>query len=265
MLVAAIVLVSATYAWFTASDRVTSSSVTARSGSDTAELQISAAGGEDFLAVEAAPITQVGGAAPDALLPVTTADLQTFLTATVTGPEAVYRPVEEGASLYHGRVYLRYAAQGTAPGSMDLYLDENALAALSAVGDSDLLNAARLGLVFDGADRVILSLSETGNAAADQVRNTWLNGAQVPDGSVLTTVNGAVTAVDDPSVPITDYMLSTAGGFSLPERPLCRLEPGAVCPVDVYFYLEGCDPDCSDAISFDAADLALSFYGVLSS
>lgn len=69
----------------------------------------------------------------------------------------------------------------------------------------------------------------------------------------------------DPAEPITDYIISSAGGFSLPSRPLCTLEAGAVCPVDIYFYLEGCDPDCSGAISFDAAGLALAFYGVLPS
>lgn len=36
-----------------------------------------------------------------------------------------------------------------------------------------------------------------------------------------------------------------------------------IYPVDIYFYLEGCDPDCSDDLSFDIADLHLAFYGVL--
>ena len=33
---------------------------------------------------------------------------------------------------------------------------------------------------------------------------------------------------------------------------------------NMYFYLEGCDPDCSDSVSYDEADLHLAFYGVLS-
>lgn len=32
-----------------------------------------------------------------------------------------------------------------------------------------------------------------------------------------------------------------------------------IYPVDIYFYLEGCDPDCSDDLSFDIADLHLAF------
>ena len=35
-----------------------------------------------------------------------------------------------------------------------------------------------------------------------------------------------------------------------------------IYPVDVYFYLEGCDSDCSDAITHNEADLYLAFYGI---
>jgi len=34
--------------------------------------------------------------------------------------------------------------------------------------------------------------------------------------------------------------------------------------VDIYFYLEGCDPDCSNSIQYSTVDLQLGFYGVLS-
>ena len=42
------------------------------------------------------------------------------------------------------------------------------------------------------------------------------------------------------------------------------MELGKIYTVDVYFYLEGCDPDCSDSVSFDQSELYLGFYGVLS-
>jgi hypothetical protein len=41
------------------------------------------------------------------------------------------------------------------------------------------------------------------------------------------------------------------------------LELNQIYAVDIYFYLEGCDPDCSDSVSLDGADLHLAFYGVL--
>ena len=264
LLVAAAVLVSATYAWFTNSNRVSTTLTTARSGNDDVELQISSTGGTEFTPVEAAPITQVNDADLTQLLPVTTADLEAFLTAAVTGPEAVYTQVEDGSRLFHGRVYLRCVAQEGQTGTMGLYLDDNTLSLLSGGGDSQLLNAARLGLVFDSGERYLFYLTQAHNPAGQQIRNTWLNGEQVPDGSVLTLEEGRVTAVADPSRPITDFMLSSAEGFLFPPAPLCTLVPGEIRTVEVYFYLEGCDPDCSDAVSFDAADLALAFYGVFS-
>ena len=41
------------------------------------------------------------------------------------------------------------------------------------------------------------------------------------------------------------------------------MQIGKIYSLDIYFYLEGCDPDCTDSVSFHTADLQLSFYGVL--
>ena len=45
---------------------------------------------------------------------------------------------------------------------------------------------------------------------------------------------------------------------------LLEMAPGRSYPVDIYFYLEGCDPDCSDDISYQGVELHLAFYGVQS-
>ena len=92
-----------------------------------------------------------------------------------------------------------------------------------------LLNAARLGLVFnnDYTSSVILRLSESQNASGQQIFNTVV-----------------------------------ASDMSVPQRPLCVMNLNQIYPVDVYFYLEGCDSDCSDAITHNEADLYLAFYGI---
>lgn len=41
------------------------------------------------------------------------------------------------------------------------------------------------------------------------------------------------------------------------------MELNRIYTVDVYFYLEGCDPDCSDGLSYQTADIHLAFYGVI--
>jgi hypothetical protein len=53
-----------------------------------------------------------------------------------------------------------------------------------------------------------------------------------------------------------------AQSIVLPEEPLFYMEMNCIYAVDIYFYLEGCDPDCSDSVSFNEADLRLAFYGV---
>ena len=49
----------------------------------------------------------------------------------------------------------------------------------------------------------------------------------------------------------------------LPEQPLLLMELNREYTMDVYFYLEGCDPDCTDDIWHNGVDLQLAFYGIL--
>jgi hypothetical protein len=90
-----------------------------------------------------------------------------------------------------------------------------------------------------------------------------LDGQELQEGSVLAWDGSAARAAEDPAVLIDDYIVTQDGGGA-PSEPLFKMELGRVYQVDVYFYLEGCDPDCTEAISFDGGELHLAFYGVLS-
>lgn len=128
------------------------------------------------------------------------------------------------------------------------------------------LNAARLGLIFgdQGTSRVIFYLSESSNDQSSQVRNTYLNGTKLGDQQVLDGSSGTVRQANDPSVSMDTYTIEMNGENTvLPEKPLLYMELNQIYPVDIYFYLEGCDPDCSDSISYHSVDLHLAFYGVL--
>ena len=61
----------------------------------------------------------------------------------------------------------------------------------------------------------------------------------------------------DPAIPIANVMAQAA------RTPIATMEQDKVYRVDIYFYLEGCDPDCSDGISQDMADIHLAFFGAL--
>lgn len=259
----------AAYAWFTSNRTVDTDRATVRSGSETVELQISSAGGNAFSGSAEADLVQVNAADRTNLMPVSTADLKTFVYCPASSGDraAAFQVVEDEKYYYHGRIYLRAVSEGEAVGSkMALYLDEGDEAGGKMVqaNSGGLLNAARLGLTFDGSHSVIFYLSDTKEAVNGQAGNTVLNGTLLGADQVLDGSGGAIQGAADPSVSISSYrIVMEDSAASLPAEPLIYMELNRIYMVDVYFYIEGCDPDCTDQISLNAADLHLAFYGIL--
>ena len=267
VIIAALALAFATYAWFTSNRAVSAGTVTSRTGDETLELQISETGGSSFRSVETAVIQQVNNWNSTQLMPVSTADLQRFVYAPVTseGMAKTFQLVENEDNYYHGRIYLRAEGSGWSAGSrMNLYLDQSD-GLLGQASSGQVLHAARLGLRFDDGTQTILRLEESSNPSSQRVYNTVVNGTVLGDGQVLSYQNGRVMPAADPSVPVSACTVTfDNNSIQLPAQPLLSMEFGRIYALDIYFYLEGCDPDCSDAINFDAADLHLAFYGALS-
>lgn len=256
---------AATYAWFTSNQAVSTTRASARTGEESLVLQISN-DGSTFSNVSSVAIAQVNQTSLTNLLPVSTADLTNFVYApsTVSDMAETFQLVDNESYYYHGRIYLRAMAQGLSSDTkLFLYLDQTD-GFLGKDVDGTLLNAARLGLLFnnDPSTAVIFRLSEAQNAASNQIFNTVVNGVTLGSGQVLSWNTGSVQAVADPSVPVTDYTVSFGSSMSVPSRPLCVMNLNQIYQVDVYFYLEGCDPDCSDAIAHNEADLYLAFFGI---
>lgn len=269
MLFVLVVLSVSTYAWFTANRIVSTDRANARSGSDALELQISSEGGTSFTGSKEAAILQVNRSSVTNLMPVSTADLKTFVYNSMTegNMATAFSTVENEAYYYHGRFYMRAVAEGRAPGAkMALYLDEdNEIGgALATAEKGMLLNAARLGMTFDGANPVIFALSKEESAEEYQIENTKLNGSLLGRDQVLGMSGGTVVGVKDPSIFLEDKMIVVEEErVTLPAEPLLYMELNKIYTVDVYLYIEGCDPDCSDSIEQHEADLHLAFYGIL--
>lgn len=269
MIIVLLVLSVSTYAWFTVNRIVSTDRATARSGTDTLELQISSAGGTSFKGLKEADILQVNHTSLTNLMPVSTADLKTFVYNPVSEGDmaTTFRTVENEAYYYHGRFYLRAEAEGRAPGAkMALYLDEEneVGAALAKAEEGMFLNAARLGMTFDGESPVIFALSEEENPTEYQVRNTKWNGTLLGDDQVLGMSEGVITGVKDPAIALSDRTIVMSDTHvTFPAAPLMYMELNRIYTVDVYLYIEGCDPDCSDSIGLQEADLHLAFYGIL--
>lgn len=260
-------ITAATYAWFTTNKQVSTSTATARTGDEKLELQISQSGGAQFADEETVSIVQVNQTDQKELMPVSTSDLVNFVYAPVTsdGDATAFRLVEQEENYYHGRIYLRAVGDGFADSErLALYLDQSD-GILAEDTDGMLLHAARLGLRFDSGTGMIFRLSDEENPQGTQAYNTVVDGKRLGADQVLSYQNGKVTAVTDPSVSLSDYTVTFSDtSIQLPEKPLLLMEWNKIYTLDIYFYLEGCDPDCSDSISFDQAKLHLAFYGVLS-
>lgn len=263
------VVVFFTYAWFTSNRAVSTNTVTARTDEENLELQLSSTGGSSFRDSQPASITQVNKTDAEYLIPVSTNDLQNFVYSPFTdsGMASSFERVQNEEYYYHGRVYIRAVGEGMDDGStMKLYLDQSD-GILGQKVSGQMLNAARLGLVFDEdySSEVIFKLSESQNASGQQTYNTVINGQTLGNNQVLSYTNGTVRADSDPSVSADGYTISFSDdSVDVPQNALLTMQLNKIYTVDIYFYLEGCDPDCSNSIQYSTVDLQLGFYGVLS-
>lgn len=258
VVITALVLTSATFAWFTANRKVGTDLVTTRAGTNTLSLQISRLGGDRFQPEPTFRVTLKALANP--LMPVSTANLASFVynPITVDDMAETFLPTQDESFYYHDTIYLRATGDGLPEDTkVDLYLDNTGTPIVESL-NGELLTATRLGLTFNGAAPVIFALSNVNEGNG----NTRLGGTDIGTGKVLSYEGGAVTAVNDPALSLTDAQVTTAG---LPgARALARLELNKVYTVDIYFYLEGCDPDCTnDKVSLDTAALNLGFYALI--
>ena len=177
---------------------------------------------------------------------------------TQDGYAESFLPTQDESLYYHDTIYLRALGDGMAQDTkMALYLDNTDKPVVES-SEGELLTAARLGLTFDGASPVIIALSDVNEG----VGNTRPGGVLLGDGQVLSYTNGTVTPVNDPAISLADAQITV--GTAVGKTPIATLELNRVYTVDVYFYLEGCDPDCtSEKVGLDQAALNLAFYGLL--
>ena len=262
---------AATYAWFTSNRNVSTNRI--ETSTDFSELTLYVKATSDSTYSGNVCELRFNGGSNMFLLPVSTADLQSFVYCPETVSDKAERFVRLTDSsdqdlFCYGAIHMRAELSGGAPAStrVAVYLDQSddfGLLAEKAGEDSLLLNAARLGIAVHGEPDTarIFYLSDENNADHQQVLNTVVDGRLQPEGIVLRSdAGGNVTAVSDPALPLSACMLSDG---QVPGEPLFYLKPGADYQIDVFFYLEGCDPDCSDSIEFDAADFGLAFYATL--
>lgn len=281
-------LTAATYAWFSSNREVETDKATSRTGDSNVELQISRPGFSLQQDEDGAYYTPMKGSKEYyklqgqeqedefVLMPVSTHDLKTFVYNSVSsnGYAVDFQKVgataeEEARYFYHDTIYLKaVASEGSVPdgAKMALYLDnipsEDGTTGTPIVSCEDglLLTAARLGLRFSDGSFRILTLSDVNQGTG----NTLLGDTPIGSGKVLTFDDAANAAKeeDDPAIALADVQIPVEGGKA--KEVITELTLNEQYTVDVYFYLEGCDPDClSDRVGMKKAAMNLAFYGLL--
>ncbi len=246
----ALALVAATYAWFS-NTRSTNVTPTAHTVSSS---------GSDLLigASESGPFdTTCSLAASDkTLYPVSTADLSTFWRATFQNAAGIttdYANCSASIDDYAltGSVWLKGDAE-----ALSVYLFESGM---SVTSDPQLLASLRLGLIFEGSagtQTYIFTCDDLGSTASATATRTTAQDDVVVSGS------SAWSYVDDPALSMSTRTME--GSESAPTvasgaQALYQLAANEVVRVRYFVYMEGCDANCIDEAQAKDVTLQLAF------
>ena len=269
-LVIVAVLVAATYAWFTSNAAVNTNSVSVRSDESRLVVELGDA--------QANRWTQDGEVAfssnspsPLTLYPVSTFDLNGFAECTRTddaGRAVHFAQAEDGQHFYHGWIDIRANLVGSgaskATGTVNLYLGYT-LAPDGA--DPELLKATRVGLKLSRNGEVLQSRCFTLDDAPGSHRSE--HPATAPslvgysDGMLLGWKNGSLACANDNAQNFSGYVMQGGDNATRPQSTLLSLDPGTTYRLDVYYYIEGTDPDSADYLYNDTGILHVNLFAVL--
>lgn len=264
------VLVAATFAWFTSNSAVNTNSVSVRSDESQLVVELGNASNNSW--------SQQGDVAfatnsPSnlTLYPVSTFDLNGFAECTRTNDagEAVhFVQAEDGQRFYHGWVDVRARVTGSgaskAAGAVNLYLGDT----LAPVGaDAELLKATRVGVKLSQNGTVLQSriFELDGSAGTHRSEHpaTRPQLADYSDGMLLGWQNGALACANDVKQDFSGYMMQGGDNATRPQNTLLTMKLNTTYRLDVYYYIEGTDPDSADYLYNDAGILHMSLFAVL--
>lgn len=248
-----------TFAWFTSNQNVSTTTVNATTGSNDIKLLLGS--NENNLSENECTISEVNYDDEVVLYPVSTADMKTFLAMEGSELHTSYRVIEDDDKYYyHGVFYLE--AQSIDDKQMSIYLDQRENKVFEAVEGNEVLNASRFGLIINEQGS-ILTVTDENNDADKQIENTYIDGNLVENEQVITLDdNGKPLAVELENIYLDDVCVRNEGDNVVYPDYFYTIETNKIYKCDIYFYLEGTDKDCSDALSFEELYMDISLLGV---
>lgn len=260
----------ATYAWFTNNAAVNTNSVSVHSDDSSLVVDLGDAASGSW---SSSGDVALSSNSPDplTLYPVSTFDLNGFAECTHNNDagEAVhFEQAADGEHFYHGWIDLRArvigSGAGNATGAVNLYLGDSLVPSDT---DPELLRAARVGLKFSRAGQVVktcyfaLDGSGGGHRGEHPATRPGLDG--YADGMLLGWQNGSLACANDGSEDFNAYLMGSGDSSTRPQNALLTMDQGTEYRLDVYYYIEGTDPDSADYLYGDVGVVHLNLFAVL--
>ena len=252
LVVLALALTAATFAWFSSS-RFTNVTPVAHTVSEEGyDLLISSS--------EAGPFdTQCTLSVADkTLYPISTANLSNFWRSTFQNASGITTDYANctsqlGEYALTGTLYLKGAQ---APLAVYLYQSQ-----MSVSADPQLLAAARIGFVVQsasGTHTYIFSCDDLGNASQATAKRT------TTQSNVVVSGQGSWSYVTDPAQSIGSHTMDGSGTSPVMRagaQPLFTLGANEVASVRYFVYMEGCDANCITEAQSKNLTLQFAFAG----
>ena len=271
MVAIAAVLGVATYAWFTNNMKVNTNSVSVHSDTSELTLQMGDANAGSWSSDGDVALSTN---APEnlTLSPVSTFDLTGFaecLQDNSNGEASYFEQAEDGQHFYHGWVDLRPQVTGTGASKVDgkvsLYLDGSLV---PEGADATLLRASRVGIKISSGGQVlttdIFALDNSDGGHRSEHPATAPAGlAGYRDGMLLGWKDGQLACGEDVTQDFSGYVMDTGDAAGRPSQALATLSLGQTYRLDVYYYIEGTDPDSADYLYESAGTLHVGLFATL--
>ena len=272
MVALAATLGAATYAWFTSNMKVNTNSVSVHS--DTSKLLLELGDASRGSWSQQGDVSLVSNASGTVTLyPVSTFDLNGFAACAQNnsaGDASVFEQAKDnGSAYYHGWIDLRPTITGMGAskvkGKVSLYLAESLVPQGT---DAELLRAARVGIKISSGNQVLATNifeldSSDGGHRGEHPATAPAGLAGYTDGMLLGWQNGQLACGADVKQDPAAFTLDTSETATRPQNALATLALGQAYRLDIYYYIEGTDPDSADYLHQDPGTLHLALFATL--
>ena len=262
----------ATYAWFTSNMKVNTNSVSVHSDTSKLVLELGDADRGSWSQQGDVSLTSSANGAVT-LYPVSTFDLNGFAACAQNnsaGDATVFEQAKDnGSAFYHGWIDLRPTITGTGAskvkGKVNLYLAESLV---PQGANAELLRAARVGIKISSGNRAlatnIFELDGSDGGHRDEHPTTVPAGlAGYTEGMLLDWQNGQLACGANVTQDPAAFTLDTSETATRPQNTLATLGLGQTYRLDIYYYIEGTDPDSADYLHQDPGALHLALFATL--